>query len=77
MSALSFLTKVIKRVRFYRPTLEEASVKLLSVLLFPADGLPTSPMRGSRGMAGWNCRVDRWRGKIERSGNDYTLQDNW
>lgn len=37
---------------FYQPTLDEASVKLLSVLLFPADGFPTSPMRGSRGMAG-------------------------
>jgi hypothetical protein len=32
--------------------LDEASVKLLSVVLFPAEGLPTSPMRGSRGMLG-------------------------
>lgn len=64
----------MKRVRFYRPTLEEASVKLLSVLLFPEDGLPTSPMRGSRGMARWNCRVDRWRGKRSRSKNVYTIK---
>lgn len=38
------------RVRSYRPTLEEASVRLFSVVLLPAEGLPTSPMRGSRGM---------------------------
>lgn len=35
----------------YRPTLDEASVKLLRVELLPAEGLPTRPMRGSRGMA--------------------------
>lgn len=34
----------------YPPTLEEASVRLLSVELFPADGLPTRPISGSRGM---------------------------
>lgn len=32
------------------PTLEVASVKLLSVVLLPADGLPTRPIRGSRGI---------------------------
>lgn len=34
----------------YEPTLEEASVNEFSVLDFPALGLPTSPMRGSRGI---------------------------
>lgn len=34
----------------YQPTLEEASVKLLSVELFPAEGFPTRPISGSRGM---------------------------
>lgn len=33
------------------PDLAEASVKLFRVVLFPDDGLPTSAMRGSRGMA--------------------------
>lgn len=40
----------IRRVGGYRPTLDEASVKLLSMVLLPADGLPTRPIRGSRGM---------------------------
>lgn len=34
----------------YSPTLEVASVKLFNVVLFPDEGLPTRPMRGSRGM---------------------------
>lgn len=34
----------------YRPTLEEASVRLFRVVLFPAEGLPTRPINGSRGM---------------------------
>lgn len=38
----------------YRPTLEEASVRLLRVVLFPAEGLPTRPINGSRGMVGGN-----------------------
>ena len=32
------------------PTLDVASVKLLSVVLFPDEGLPTRPINGSRGM---------------------------
>ena len=32
------------------PTLEEASVRLLSMVLLPLDGLPTRPISGSRGM---------------------------
>ena len=36
--------------RLYQPTLEEASVRLLRVVLFPAEGFPTSPIRGSRGI---------------------------
>lgn len=32
------------------PTLDVASVKLLSVVDLPLEGLPTRPMRGSRGM---------------------------
>lgn len=35
----------------YVPTLEVASVRLLSVVLFPEEGLPTRPMRGSRGIS--------------------------
>ena len=38
------------RERLYPPTLEEASVRLLRVVLFPAEGLPTRPINGSRGM---------------------------
>ncbi len=34
----------------YPPTLEEASVRELSVLDLPALGFPTRPMRGSRGI---------------------------
>lgn len=44
------------------PTLDEASVKLFRVVLFPAEGLPTSPMRGSRGMAGLLGEGDALRG---------------
>jgi len=39
-----------KRDEVYKPTLEDASVRELSVVLFPDEGLPTRPMRGSRGM---------------------------
>jgi len=38
--------------RFYPPTLEVASVKLFNVVLLPDEGLPTRPMRGSRGILG-------------------------
>lgn len=48
----TIVSKVAVQSRKYVPTLEEASVKLFRVVLLPADGLPTSPMRGSRGMAG-------------------------
>lgn len=34
----------------YPPTLDEASVSELSVVLLPADGLPTIPISGSRGI---------------------------
>jgi hypothetical protein len=34
----------------YPPTLEEASVSEFSVLDLPALGLPTRPIRGSRGI---------------------------
>lgn len=33
------------------PTLAVVSVRLLSVVDFPDDGLPTRPMSGSRGIA--------------------------
>ena len=33
------------------PTLDEASVKLLSIVLFPLEGLPTRPINVSRGIA--------------------------
>lgn len=32
------------------PTLDVASVKLLRVVLLPAEGLPTRPTNGSRGI---------------------------
>ena len=32
------------------PTLDEASVRLLSIVLLPLEGLPTRPINGSRGM---------------------------
>lgn len=51
------------------PTLEEASVKLLSVVLLPAEGLPTRPMRGSRGMVRSlyfvrDLTIERQRGRV-------------
>lgn len=36
---------------FYVPTFDVASVRLLSVVLFPEEGLPTRPIRGSRGIS--------------------------
>jgi hypothetical protein len=35
---------------YHPPTLELASVRLLRVVLFPLEGLPTRPIRGSRGI---------------------------
>jgi len=35
---------------FHQPTLELASVKLFNVVLLPLEGLPTNPIRGSRGI---------------------------
>jgi hypothetical protein len=34
----------------HQPTLELASVKLFNVVLLPLDGLPTNPIKGSRGI---------------------------
>lgn len=47
------------------PTFAVVSVKLLSVVLFPLDGLPTSAIRGSRGMilSGDECRGETWGGR--------------
>lgn len=42
----------------YRPTLEEASVRLFRVVLFPAEGLPTRPINGSRGMTSTKEQVE-------------------
>lgn len=40
----------------YGPTFDEASVRLLSVVLLPAEGLPTRPISGSRGIVSvWAC----------------------
>jgi hypothetical protein len=45
--------------------LDDASVRLLSVVLLPADGLPTRPMSGSRGM--WDgCAGGGSLAKLER-----------
>jgi hypothetical protein len=38
------------KVLYHPPTLELASVRLLSVVLLPLEGLPTRPIRGSRGI---------------------------
>ena len=34
----------------YKPTFEEASVRLFRVVLLPDEGLPTNPINGSRGI---------------------------
>jgi hypothetical protein len=39
-----------ERSWLHRPTLELASVKLFNVVLLPLDGLPTNPIKGSRGI---------------------------
>jgi hypothetical protein len=44
-------------MRGYLPTLDVASVKLLSVVLFPDEGLPTRPIKGSRGIV---SALQRW-----------------
>lgn len=38
-------------MKFDLPTFDEASVRLLRVVLFPEEGLPTRPIRGSRGIS--------------------------
>lgn len=35
----------------HAPTFDVASVRLFSVVLFPEEGLPTRPIRGSRGIS--------------------------
>lgn len=37
-------------VEAHKPTLDVASVKLFNVVLLPLEGLPTSPIKGSRGI---------------------------
>ena len=49
------------------PTLELASVKLLSVVDLPDDGLPTRPIRGSRGMTLLFLLFQQKRGQRPRS----------
>lgn len=65
------------------PTLDDESVRLLRVVDLPDDGLPTSPMSGSRGMVGrcvrlwwrWCCRsvsvlycsVHAWRREVQKA----------
>ena len=44
----------------YEPTFDEASVRLLSVVLLPAEGFPTRPTRGSRGIAGLWRGCESW-----------------
>lgn len=41
----------IMLARFDPPTLDVASVKLFNVVLLPAEGLPTRPINGSRGIS--------------------------
>jgi hypothetical protein len=41
----------------YPPTFDVASVKLLSVVLFPLEGLPTRPINGSLGILSWHGSV--------------------
>jgi hypothetical protein len=36
----------------YQPTFEEASVRLFRVVDLPDEGLPTKPIKGSRGILG-------------------------
>jgi len=42
------------------PTFDEASVKLLSVVDLPEEGLPTKPISGSRGMLAVSCVTRQW-----------------
>jgi len=70
LSELSFLREVtwsLVSSRAWRrggallhtPTLELASVKLFNVVLLPLDGLPTNPIKGSRGIV-YSC----WRSVV-------------
>jgi hypothetical protein len=45
------------KVLCHPPTLELASVRLLRVVLLPLEGLPTRPIRGSRGIVILGGRV--------------------
>lgn len=57
----------------YRPTFEEASVRLFRVVLLPAEGFPTRPMRGSRPIA-WQVAVQHGKGSFAlENGNYYRL----
>jgi hypothetical protein len=55
LSALSYLIELPRRN--YQPTFDVASVKLFSVVLLPEDGLPTKPIKGSRGIFTSNVGV--------------------
>lgn len=46
------------------PTLELASVRLLSVVDLPEEGLPTKAMRGSRGIIAMKVGSDSRRGGL-------------
>jgi hypothetical protein len=50
---------------FNPPTLDVASVKLFNVVLLPLDGLPTSPIKGSRGIVEWSKNVTVVHGREE------------
>lgn len=51
------------RLKVGAPTLAVVSVRELRVVDLPDDGLPTRPMRGSRGMARW------WEAGRQRGGS--------
>ncbi len=56
VSCVSCEQRTGRRGSFHGPTLELASVKLFRVVLFPLEGLPTNPIRGSRGMVADSVR---------------------
>ncbi len=59
----------------YPPTLEEASVRELSVLDLPALGFPTRPMRGSRGILEQLNRELDYAGRMWKGARIESLSD--
>jgi hypothetical protein len=70
VSAPRFTSRLVE-VLFHPPTLDVASVRLLSVVLFPAEGLPTRPIKGSRGIMAVCAREQTLRTEKSAGGDGY------